>query len=348
MTAPLRRVLVRPPSPEAVVAWRAFGWRGAPDPVEHRRGARGVPRAARRPTARRSCRRAPRCRCRPMRSTSSTRRSSRTRARSCCGRERKDGAPRLTRSPRISSRPAFRSLGKLEAPATVEGGDTLWLDETTLLVGRGYRTNDAGVAALAAALPGVAVDPVRPAPLARRRRGAPPHVAHLAARRRPRGRLSAAACRSGSPSSWPSAGIELVEVPDEEFETMGPNVLALGPRVGLALDGSPVTRGRMEAAGVDVRVYKGDALSRLGDGGPPASRARFCGPRNASAPAAESRADRSGRRGALRRRLPSRAPGAREAVQRSGRRRRPKRPRATRAPERAGEEKGGTHEQASP
>ena len=40
------------------------------------------------------------------------------------------------------------------------------------------------------------------------------------------------------------------------------------PRVGLALDGNPVTRRRMETAGVDVRVYKGDALSRLGDGGP--------------------------------------------------------------------------------
>ena len=35
-------------------------------------------------------------------------------------------------------------LGKLEAPATVEGGDTIWLDEQTLLVGIGYRTNEAG------------------------------------------------------------------------------------------------------------------------------------------------------------------------------------------------------------
>ena len=63
-------------------------------------------------------------------------------------------------------------------------------------------------------------------------------------------------------------GIGFVEVPDEEFESMGPNVLALAPRVALALEGNDETRRRMEAAGVDVRSYKGDEISRKGDGGP--------------------------------------------------------------------------------
>jgi arginine deiminase len=45
-------------------------------------------------------------------------------------------------------------------------------------------------------------------------------------------------------------------------------VLALGPRRALALDGNPETRRRMEAEGVEVRVYSGDELSRKGDGGP--------------------------------------------------------------------------------
>jgi N-dimethylarginine dimethylaminohydrolase len=63
-------------------------------------------------------------------------------------------------------------------------------------------------------------------------------------------------------------GVELVEVPDEEFESMGPNVLALGPRVALALEGNDETRRRMERAGVEVRVYRGDEISRKGDGGP--------------------------------------------------------------------------------
>ncbi|HYY74872.1 MAG TPA: arginine deiminase family protein, partial [Gaiellaceae bacterium] len=63
-------------------------------------------------------------------------------------------------------------------------------------------------------------------------------------------------------------GIELVEVPDDEFETMGPNVLALAPRVALALEGNDETRRGMEKAGVDVRTYRGDEISRKGDGGP--------------------------------------------------------------------------------
>jgi N-dimethylarginine dimethylaminohydrolase len=63
-------------------------------------------------------------------------------------------------------------------------------------------------------------------------------------------------------------GIGYVEVTEAEFETMGANVLALGPRLALALEGSPETRRRMEAAGVEVRTYRGDEISRKGDGGP--------------------------------------------------------------------------------
>ena len=63
-------------------------------------------------------------------------------------------------------------------------------------------------------------------------------------------------------------GVGMVEVPEPEFATMGPNVLALGPRLALALDGNPETRRRMESAGVEVRTYVGNEISRKGDGGP--------------------------------------------------------------------------------
>jgi N-dimethylarginine dimethylaminohydrolase len=63
-------------------------------------------------------------------------------------------------------------------------------------------------------------------------------------------------------------GISILEVPDEEFESQAANVLALAPRRALALDGSRETRRRMERAGVDVVVYRGDEISRKGDGGP--------------------------------------------------------------------------------
>jgi N-dimethylarginine dimethylaminohydrolase len=64
-------------------------------------------------------------------------------------------------------------------------------------------------------------------------------------------------------------GVRLVEVPEDEFETMGPNVLGIdGGRRAVALAGNDVTRRRLEEAGVEVLVYEGDEISRKGDGGP--------------------------------------------------------------------------------
>jgi dimethylargininase len=158
-------------------------------------------------------------------------------------------------------------VAELGEPALAEGGDTLWLDERTLLVGLGYRTNEAALDALGDAFPGVEllafdlphwtgpgevlhlmsfISPVDDDLVLLYPRLAPVRLRLLLAER----------------------GIAVVEVPDEELETQGPNVLALGPRRALALDGSPVTRRRMERAGVDVVVYRGDDISRKGDGGP--------------------------------------------------------------------------------
>jgi N-dimethylarginine dimethylaminohydrolase len=157
--------------------------------------------------------------------------------------------------------------GRLDAPAMAEGGDTLWLDERTLLVGRGYRTNDEGIRQLAEALQGVDVVAFDLPHL----RGAG-DVLHLMSLLSPLDVDLAVAYPPLMPvrlmELLAERSIELVEVPDEEFETMGPNVLALGPRVALALEGNDETRRRMEKAGVDVQVYRGDEISRKGDGGP--------------------------------------------------------------------------------
>jgi N-dimethylarginine dimethylaminohydrolase len=61
--------------------------------------------------------------------------------------------------------------------------------------------------------------------------------------------------------------IGIVEVPDEEFDSMGPNVLALEPGVVLMLARNRETRRRLERAGVVVETYEGNELSK-GDGGP--------------------------------------------------------------------------------
>jgi dimethylargininase len=158
-------------------------------------------------------------------------------------------------------------LARLEVPATAEGGDMLWLDEQTLVVGRGYRTNDAGIDALRAALPDVDVVAV----------DLPHHhgrdeVMHLLSLVSPLADDLAVVYLPLMPvrlvELLEQRGVGFVEVPDEEFDSMACNVLALAPRVALALDGNPETRRRLEAAGVEVLVYSGEELSRKGDGGP--------------------------------------------------------------------------------
>ena len=156
---------------------------------------------------------------------------------------------------------------RLVEPVLVEGGDTVWLDERTLLVGIGYRTNPAAVPALVDAFPGVDVVAFDL-----------PHwngrgeVLHLMSFLSPLDRDLVLVYPRLVPvrllELLAERAIAIVEVPDEEFETQGPNVLALAPRRALALDGNPETRRRMERAGVDVAVYRGEEISKKGDGGP--------------------------------------------------------------------------------
>ncbi|MEO8423474.1 MAG: arginine deiminase family protein [Actinomycetota bacterium] len=158
--------------------------------------------------------------------------------------------------------------GRMEAPATAEGGDLFWLDRSTLLAGRGYRTNGEGIVQLRALL-GAAVDVVE-FDLPHFRGG--DECLHLMSFVSPLDVDLVVAYLPMVPvrllEMLGDRSIRVVEVPDDEFASMGPNVLALGPRIALALAGNPETRRRMEAAGVDVRTYVGDEISRKGDGGP--------------------------------------------------------------------------------
>ena len=156
--------------------------------------------------------------------------------------------------------------GRLDDPEWAEGGDLCWLDKRTLLAGLGYRTNEAGISRLRELLPGVEVLAFDL-----------PHwhgrheVMHLMSLISPLAPDLAVVYPPLLPTRLAQLleerGVELVQVPDEEFDTMGTNVLALAPRVALAVEGNPETRRRMERAGVEVLTYRGNELSK-GDGGP--------------------------------------------------------------------------------
>jgi len=158
-------------------------------------------------------------------------------------------------------------IGRVTEPATAEGGDMFFLDEGTLLVGRGYRTNETGIEQLRALLPQVEV-----IAFDLPHYHGPSECLHLMSFISP---LDADLV-VGSVPMMPVRLVELlrernisiVEVPEEEFDSMGANVLALGPRIALALEGNPATRRALEAVDVDVRTYAGAEISRKGDGGP--------------------------------------------------------------------------------
>ncbi|HCG00859.1 MAG TPA: arginine deiminase [Chloroflexi bacterium] len=161
----------------------------------------------------------------------------------------------------------FPIVGRIEPPACVEGGDLMWLDSATLLVGRSYRTNDAGVRALIHLLKGVQVLPFDVPHWQ-----GPTKVLHLTSMISRLDRDLVVACVPLLPVGLVQLlvrrGIQIVESPDSEWESLGPNVLALGHRRALALQGNPVTRDRMMEAGVQVLTYSGEEISRKGEGGP--------------------------------------------------------------------------------
>ncbi len=160
-------------------------------------------------------------------------------------------------------------LGTIDAPATAEGGDMLWLDHDTLAAGRGFRTNGAGIEALRQLLGPLGVTVLDfPLPYW----SGPSDVLHLQSFISLCDSNLAVVHRRLMPvtlfEALANRGVELIDIPDEEYATQACNVLALAPRRMIMLEHNPVTRRRMEAAGCAVRVIKGDEIAFKGSGGP--------------------------------------------------------------------------------
>jgi dimethylargininase len=160
------------------------------------------------------------------------------------------------------------TLATLHGDALAEGGDLLWLDETTLAAGLGFRTNHEGVRQLQEALApgGVTVVPFElPYFLG------PAACLHLLSLISIVDERLAVVYPPLMPVPfWQELqrrGFRLVEVPEAEFMSMGPNVLALAPGQCLMLAGNPITKRRLEEAGCEVLTYRGEELSLKAEGG---------------------------------------------------------------------------------
>ena len=161
-----------------------------------------------------------------------------------------------------------RNAGRITGHGLLEGGDVVWLDPRTIVIGRGYRTNGEGIDQVRALL-GERVDVVE-VPL--------PHwngetdVMHLMSLISPVDRHLAVVYSRLLPVPFRQLlldrGYRLIEVPDDEFVSMGCNVLALAPSRCVMLAGNPGTRTALERAGVEAIEYVGNEISVKGSGGP--------------------------------------------------------------------------------
>jgi N-dimethylarginine dimethylaminohydrolase len=160
-------------------------------------------------------------------------------------------------------------LGEITAPGTVEGGDVAWLDENTLAVGHTYRTNAEGIRQLTDLLTPLGVEVIT-VPLPHYK--GPSDVFHLMSILSPVDKDLAVVYSPLMPIAFRNLllerGYQLIEVPDNEFDSMGCNVLALAPRDCLMVDGNPKTKAALEQAGCKLTVYKGEEISVKGGGGP--------------------------------------------------------------------------------
>ena len=163
-------------------------------------------------------------------------------------------------------------LGRVEPPGTVEGGDTLWLDEHTLAVGRGYRTNDDGIRRLTAIMAPIGVEVVPFDLPAHAGREACLHLMSLVS-------ICAPDLALVHPPLLPvrllelleRRGYELVVAPADDFTATGGiscNVLATAPREILMVEGTPRTEAALRAAGCTVATFAGTEICRKTEGGP--------------------------------------------------------------------------------
>jgi N-dimethylarginine dimethylaminohydrolase len=180
------------------------------------------------------------------------------------GKANRQGEPEVLE--RWTQAAGIPTLGRIEEPGTVEGGDTLWLRPDLFCIGRTMRTNATGVAQLADLIGG----DVRAFDLPYWK-GAD-ELVHLMSVISPVADDLAVVYLPLLPVGlWEllvDLDIRLVHVPDEEFPTLGCNVLAVSSGVVIMAEGNPVTAGALAAAGCEVHTYAAKQIGINGSGGP--------------------------------------------------------------------------------
>ena len=160
------------------------------------------------------------------------------------------------------------TLGVIQGEGRIEGGDIFWVDERTVAIGRSYRTNDEGIRQFKEIL-GDLVNEVITVPI--------PHgdgedfILHLMSLISMIDEKLAVVYSRYMPVFFRqyliNRGFTLIETDDKEYDYLGTNVLNLGNKKCVVLDGNPKMKKSLEDAGIKVFVYPGRDLSYLTSGG---------------------------------------------------------------------------------
>ena len=156
------------------------------------------------------------------------------------------------------------TVGRIEAPGTIEGGDTCWLRPDLLCIGRSRRTNAVGAAQLVAIVGGdvrILDVPSRGAELVHLLSVISPVTDDLAVVYPP-------LLPAGLAELLVELGMRSLSVPDDEYPTLACNVLAVRPGVLVMAEGNPLTRRALQAAGCEVHTYPATEIGINGSGGP--------------------------------------------------------------------------------
>lgn len=183
------------------------------------------------------------------------------------GKRTRRGEPELHR--RWFEAQSIPVLGTIEAPGLTEGGDMLWLDESTVLIGEGYRTNAEGIEQMRQLLGRHGVEiiasalPYGPGP------DACLHLMSLISILDERAAIVDLPCLSvGTVQLLERRGFTLIETEHDERDALAGNVLALGDNKLLAIAENEKTNARLENEGFEVLTYPGSEISVNGSGGP--------------------------------------------------------------------------------
>lgn len=155
-------------------------------------------------------------------------------------------------------------LGAITGEGRLESGDLVWIDERTLAVGRGSRSNAEGTRQLQQLLADV-VDEWVIVDL-------PPPVFHLMGIISLIDRDLAVINSQLLPAPFRewliTRGFKLLDLPASESKTLACNILTLAPRQCLLVAGNPQTERMLKNAGIEVWTYPGAEISLKGAGGP--------------------------------------------------------------------------------